>query len=98
MKPMARWDRIRKHIRSAMTEIEAWIDESHSIIEALKAHHFRIRSEVERTLAALGFGAARIKEFEALNRQASLLPIYKENLVQVRKQIAVSEARFRIPA
>ena len=92
--PMARWDRIRKHIRSAMTEIEAWIDESHSIIEALKAHHFRIRSEVERTLAALGFGAARIKEFEALNRQASLLPSYKENLVQVRKQIAVSEAAF----
>ena len=92
--PIARWDRIREHLRSAMTEIEAWIHESRSIIEALKEHDSRIRSEVERTLAALGFDAARIREFEALNRQASLLPSYKENLVQVRNQIALSEAAF----
>ena len=90
----ARWNRIREHIRSAKRELAAWKVETRSIVDALEAQEQRVRTEVDHALAAHGLDGARIEEFKALNRQASLLESYKANLDQVRNKLVACEHSF----
>ena len=55
----------------------------------------RVRTEVDHALAAHGLDGARIEEFKALNRQASLYDSYKANLDQVRSKLCAGEASFQ---
>ena len=90
----ARWNRIREHVRSAKRELATWKVETQSIIDRLKAQEQRVRTEVERALAAHGLDGAQIEEFKALNRQASLRESYKANLDQVRNKLITGERSF----
>ena len=89
-----RWTRIREHVRSAEREVVMWNVEVQSIIDRLKLQEQRVRKEVDRSLAAHGLDGARIEEFRALNRQASLLESYKANLDQVRGKLLAGERLF----
>ena len=90
----ARWNRILEHVRSARQELAAWKVETQSIVDALEAQERCVRTEVDHALAAHGLDGARIEEFKALNRQASLLESYKANLDQVRNKLITGERSF----
>ncbi len=90
----ARWNRILEHVRSANRELASWKVETQSIVDALEVQEQRVRTEVDRALAAHGLDGARIEEFKALNRQASLLESYKANLDQVRNKLITGERSF----
>ncbi len=90
----ARWNRIREHVRSARQELAAGKGEAQSIIGALETQERRVRTEVDRALAAHGLDGTRIEEFKALNRQASLLESYKANLEQVEHKLDSGQRSF----
>ena len=68
--------------------------ELQSVVDALEGQERRIRTEVDRALAAHGLDGARIEEFQALNRQASLFESYEANLDQVRDKLESGERSF----
>ena len=88
------WERIRALFRSMDDELNAEAAATDSIVNVLAAHEHSVREEVNRKLAARGLDGATIKEFQALNRQASLLASYEANLTQVRKKLADAERSF----
>ena len=90
----ARWNRIREHVRSARQELAAGKVEIQSVVDALEGQEQGVRTEVDRALAAQGLDGARIEEFQALNRQASLFESYKANLDQVRNKLESGERSF----
>ena len=92
--PDTRWNRIREHLRSAKDELEAWTTETRTIIGALDAHECDVRANVERALADQGLDAAKIKELQALNRQAALLASHEANLDQTRSKLIAAEQTF----
>ena len=88
------WNRIREHLRSAKSELAAWNVKTQSIVDRLKAQEQHVRTEVDHALASQGLDGARIEEFKALNRQASLLESYKANLHQVRDKLDDRQRSF----
>ena len=90
----AHWERTHNLLRSASGELGSAVTAAGVIVEALTAHEGGVRGEVDRELAARGLDGARIKEFQALNRQASLLGSYEANLDQVRGKVADAERAF----
>lgn len=91
----ARWSRIRSHLVSVKQELAAWKVEAQSALKVLKTRESRVRKEVDHALAAYGLDGARIEEFKALNRQASLYESFKANLDQVRSKLCAGEASFQ---
>lgn len=89
-----RWNRIREQLRSVKQELTAWKAEAQSALNALEAQERQVRTEVDHALAAHGLDGARIEEFQALNRQASLFESYKANLDQVRNKLESGEISF----
>jgi len=89
-----RWQRVADHLQSAKHELETWAAEVQSILEAATKREQELRVEVERRLAELGFDARRLQEFQALDKQASLVASYKANLREARDQLASAEKRF----
>ena len=90
----SRWERIRDLLRSANDELADARAASGSLAKALSAQERAVREQVDRKLAARGLDGARIREFQALNRQASLLPSYQANLGQVRGKRLAAERSF----
>lgn len=87
-----RWGGVRRHLRAAADEMGEYTTEAAGT-EALLAGHLRnLRAQVERILAARGFDASRLKEFQALNRQAALLPSYQANLSEVVTRLESAES------
>ena len=82
----SRWERIRASLRSAKDELSTANASIGAIVAALRAHEQAARIAVERKLADRGVDAARIKEFQSLSSQASLLASYEANLVQTRSR------------
>ncbi len=74
------WERILTHLKAAMEELERASAISQSVLNATSARERSVRINVEQKLATLGLDGAKIKEFQALNQQASLLTSYKANL------------------
>ena len=91
----AQWSRIRAHLLSVKQELAAWKVEAQSALNVLETRERRVRTEVDHALAAHGLDGARIEEFKALNRQASLYDSYKANLDQVRSKLCAGEASFQ---
>jgi len=89
-----RWARVRQHLESASGEIAAWSGDSRKIVAALEAHEVRVRTAVERALAARGLDAAKLKEFQELSRQAALVPSYEANLKGTRERFTRDEKEF----
>lgn len=89
-----RWECVRDLLRSANDALVDARAASASFAKAFSAHERTVREQVDRKLAARGLDGARIREFQALNRQASLLPSYEANLEQVRGKRLAAERSF----
>ncbi len=90
------WNRIREYLLDAKSQLEAWNARKQSIVNELEVQEQNVRIEVDRALAAHGLDGARIEEFKALNRQASLLESYSANLDQVRKKRSTVNYSFEV--
>ena len=91
----ARWSRVHDLLHSASGELDSATGAARSVVDALTAHEGGVREAVDRGLAARGLDGARIKEFQALNRQASLLASYEANLDQMRGKRDDAERAFK---
>ena len=89
-----RWERIRVRLQSAKDELSAANAVIRSIVSALQEREGTVRVDVERKLADRGVDGARIKEFQALSRQTSLLASYEANLAQTRDKRDDAERAF----
>ena len=78
--PRARWSRVHDLLHSASGELGSATGAAGSVVDTLTAYEGGVREAVDRGLAARGLDGARIKEFQALNRQASLLASYEAAL------------------
>ena len=90
----SRWERIRADLRSATDELSAANASIGSIAAVLRSREQAVRVAVERKLAERGVDAARIKEFQSLSSQASLLASYEANLAQTRGRHGEAERAF----
>lgn len=90
----SRWERVCDLLHSVNDDLASAKAASASITKALSAHERTIREQVDHKLAARGLDGARIREFQALNRQASLLPSYQANLGEVRDKRLAAERSF----
>jgi len=90
----ARTGRISEHLKAAKQEAESWEGEVGSIVDISTVRERDLHVEVERNLAALGLDAGRLKVFQALNQQASLLSSYEATLKEIRSQLAIAEQSF----
>ena len=89
-----RWERMTGHLRSAKQELEAWVVDVRRVVEVVTTNEKARQTEAERALADGGFDASRLKEFQALNQQASLLASYEANLKETREAVAAAEKSF----
>ena len=89
-----RWKRLGERIQAAEQEMSAWIDDVTRILEPLARNQERLRVEVEQALAERGLDAAKLKEIQELNRQASFLSSYEANLDETLKRFADSASSF----
>ncbi|MXZ76490.1 MAG: AAA family ATPase [Gemmatimonadetes bacterium] len=89
-----RWERIRSHLRSAQDELNSADRFSKFVVERLREHEHAVRIKVDQNLAELGYDGTRIKEFQALSRQSSLLESYKANLDEVHAKLKNAEHSF----
>ena len=90
----SRWERIRADLRSATDELSAANASIGSIAAVLRSREQAVRVAVERKLADRGVDGARIKEFQSLSSQASLLASYEANLAQTRGRRDDAERDF----
>ena len=88
------WDLFQSRFQSATGALRAWHTRLESIVGVLRAHQESVRKDVNRILADRGFDGARIEEFQALSRRASLRDSYKANLVQARSRLESAEKAF----
>ena len=86
-----RWTRIRKGLQSVKDDLSAENTAIRSIVVALRNHEGAVQVDVERKLADRGVDAARIKEFQSLSSQASLLASYEANLASTRDRCTRAE-------
>jgi len=82
------------YLRAAKRSLETWVDAAGSVSAASVTREQELQLQVERELAARGFDASRLKEFHALNQQASLLASYEANLKESRARVAAAEEAF----
>lgn len=90
-----RWQAIQHSLDALRQELEAWRQGAGNIVQALEAREKELRTSVERALAEQGHNASRIQEFTSLNRQASLLESYRDNLQKVQQKRNKAEESFR---
>ena len=91
----ARWRDLHALLQSASGALAQAIAVTASVTGALEDHERMVRVDVERKLAAHGLDGARIREFQTLSRQASLLASYEATLQQIRRQLEAGERSFK---
>ncbi|HEB85999.1 MAG TPA: hypothetical protein ENI68_03145 [Gammaproteobacteria bacterium] len=82
------WRQIVECLGVAKKGIGSWQSTARQILDALQQRENALRFDVDRKLSELGMDAAKLKEIQALNKQASLVESYKANLADVDKKIA----------
>lgn len=83
-----------KKLTTIEREWSEWSCEVARIAGSLAERQSEIRVEVERALAERGLSAAKLRQVQEINRQASLLPSYEAHLDQTRDQRQKSEQAF----
>ena len=91
-----RWNRIGEQVRSVEQALNDWIEDAARIETTLEKSQDDRRIAVERALAERGLDAGTLREIQALNRQASLLPSHEANLERTRKDLCGAEKRFAL--
>lgn len=89
------WEGVVGHLRSAKDELAGANAFTTLIASVLESHDQVVRVDLNRRLAARGVDGARIKEFEALSRRASLLASYEANFNRTRAELEASERSFQ---
>ena len=89
------WRRVCDLLQDAKGELNsAWLSAKEAT-QTLADRERSIRQDVDRRLAELGLDRARIDEFQALSRQAALLPSYQAALDGAATAHATAERAFR---
>jgi len=88
------WSRFVDHLKAGKNELESWIIKSRTIQEAARVYEEKLRIEVDHKLAEFGFDAGRLQEFQALNKQASLLQSYEANYKEARNKLESAQKQF----
>lgn len=88
-------ERIEGHLDAAMEETRAWIGRARRTEEALDAHEAGLRTRVDRELAEQGLDAAKLMEFQALSKQASLLASYEAALTEAQERYDRADSAFK---
>ena len=91
-----RFGLVRSRLQSAKDELSAANAVMGSIVAALEDHERAVRVDVEHKLADRGVDGARIKAFQSLSSQASLLASYEANLAQTRTKCDAAERSFKV--
>ena len=86
--------RVVNHLQAAKRDLDTWVEGAISVSEAADERERALQAQVERALAERGFEADRLKEFQALNRRASLLASYEAHLKECRTRLAEAENMF----
>jgi len=89
-----RRQRIAKCLEVARGEADGWISDARKIVVSLAKMESDLRGHVEHALGEQGIGAAKLREFQELERQASLSTSYKDALDESRKAQAHHTERF----
>ena len=92
----ARWDRVRRSLRTAREELGAANAVIKSITDSLEVHEVSVRVQVDRDLAALGLDGARINQLQELTAQASLLESYRAHLNELIGALSSAERGFEV--
>ena len=90
----ARWDRVRRSLRSAKDELGAANAVIKSITDALGVHEESVRIQVDRDLAACGLDGARINQLQELTAQASLFESHQAHLNERSDALLRAEHNF----
>ena len=77
---------VREHMALVTQGLKDVLSQMSAAVVAAEEHAAMVRTRVERRLADGGFDGAAIKEFSALNRQASLLESREALLHELRQQ------------
>ena len=77
---------IREHMSLVTQGLEDVFSQMSAAVLAAEEHEATVRARVERRLSDSGFDGAAIKEFSALNRQASLLESREALLQELRQK------------
>ena len=88
------WSRVRRALAATAGELMGWSAEVQTAVAALERTREEVHGRVEKHLAAQGISAAKIREFDALNRRASLLPANESHLAQLRERLEAMQRRF----
>lgn len=87
-------EEVISNLANAAEKLTEWLAEAERITELVGTREAEVRIEVERRLAAEGFDASRLREFQALHQQASLLSSYEANRKESEQRLVGSERRF----
>ena len=89
-----RWNRLDERIRLVEQEMDDWVGDVARLAGFLEKREDSLRAGVERALAERGLDAAKLREIQELNRQASLLPSYESNFNRTWERLDESETTF----
>ena len=91
----ARMGRFVDHLQAAEGELKDMSAFTARIVSILERHEQAVRVDVDRKLAARGVDGVRIREFQALSRQASLLASYEAHLDDTRERLTAAERTYQ---
>ena len=89
-----RWKRIIDRVEAAVRDMDKLIADIRDVMAVAANRETDLRIDVERALAERGLDAAKLKEFQELDRQASLLPSYAKTLAETGNARRSYEQRF----
>ena len=85
---------IVRSLDSAADLQQTWADDVTEIADHVGEHARRARRLVEQELAARGYDAAKLREFQDISRQAGLLESYRASFQEAQQMVAARQERF----
>ena len=89
-----RRDRVAEQIGKAISEARQWVLEVGTVLDDVTGREAGLRSEVEHALSERGHDIAKLREFQELTRQASLLARYEDTLSGALEEKRTYENEF----
>lgn len=89
-----RRQKIVQCLEAAISEADRWISETQEVIVSLANTENDLRRQVERALGKQGIGAAKLREFQELERQAVLSTSYADALEESRQEWQDNKRQF----
>ena len=90
------WKNVHTYLQRARSEMTRTEIITRIVKEVLTANEQAVRTEVDQALASRGMDAAKIREYQALSRQAGLKVSYKANLDRFVKRSNPKSVHSRI--